>query len=142
MNDMRHIVLVIISAAAVLSGCSGAGKNKVLEPEEVVKAFCNAVTGGEYELALEFCDSTMMCQYVEGIRATVSEAARRDSSAAGIAAAILKEAEIEIGDIRKEQDRRLVDYSIVISDEIRKDKIATMKKEEGEWKIEAITDRI
>mgnify|MGYP006976630902 CR=1 FL=1 len=48
----------------------------------------------------------------------------------------------EIGETAKEQDKRLVNYAIVINEELRKDKVATMKKEEGEWKIVEITGGI
>lgn len=111
-------------------------------PTETVEAFCNALVSGEYDEAFSFCDSLQMQSYINNIRTAFGEAARRDSSAAAIAASILKEADIEIGETAKEQDKRLVNYTIVINEELRKDKVATMKKEEGEWKIEAITDRI
>ena len=111
-------------------------------PAETVEAFCNALVSGEYDEAFSFCDSLQMQSYINNVRTAFGEAARRDSSAAAIAASILKEAKIEIGETAKEQDKRLVNYTIVINEELRKDKVATMKKEEGEWKIEAITDRI
>ena len=36
----------------------------------------------------------------------------------------------------------MVNYTIIINEDLKKEKIASMKKEEGEWKIEAITDRV
>lgn len=111
-------------------------------PSETVEAFCSALISGKYEEAFSFCDSLQMQSYIDNIRAAFNEAARRDSSAAAIAASILKEAQVEIGEISKEQDKRMVNYTIIINEDLKKEKIASMKKEEGEWKIEAITDRV
>ena len=83
-----------------------------------------------------------MQSYINNIRTALDEAARRDSSAAAIATSILREAQIKIGETTKNQDKRTVNYTIVINEELKKDKVASMKKEEGEWKIEAITDRV
>ena len=139
---MKNTIIAIFVSLTVLAGCTGSGKAKEMGPSETVEAFCSALISGEYEEAFSFCDSLQMQSYINNIRTAFGEAARRDSSAAAIAASILKEAEIEIGETAKEQDKRLVNYTIVINEELRKDKVATMKKEEGEWKIEAITDRI
>ena len=141
-TDMKNTVIALLVSLAALTGCIGSGKSKEMGPAETVEAFCNALVSGEYDEAFSFCDSLQMQSYINNIRTAFGEAARRDSSAAAIAASILKEAEIEIGETAKEQDKRLVNYTIVINEELRKDKVATMKKEEGEWKIEAITDRI
>lgn len=125
---------------AVLAGCTGSEKE--MGPAEIVETFCNALICGEYDKAFSFCDSLQMQSYIKNIRTAFEEAARRDSSAAAIAASILKEAHIEIGEITRDQDRKLVNYTIVINEELKKDKVASMKKEESGWKIEAITDRV
>lgn len=139
---MKKIFIAFFISIAAITGCGRSEKGKEMGPAETVEAFCKALVSGEYDEAFSFCDSLQMQSYINNIRTAFGEAARRDSSAAAIAASILKEADIEIGETAKEQDKRLVNYAIVINEELRKDKVATMKKEEGEWKIEAITDRV
>lgn len=137
---MKKAVIALLVSLAVLAGCTGSEKE--MGPAETVETFCNALICGEYDEAFSFCDSLQMQSYINNIRTAFEEAARRDSSAAAIAASILKEAHIEIGEITRDQDRKLVNYTIVINEELKKDKVASMKKEESGWKIEAITDRV
>lgn len=139
---MKNTFIAILVSLTVLAGCTGSRKAKEMGPAETVEAFCSALISGEYDEAFSFCDSLQMQSYIDNIRAAFNEAARRDSSAAAIAASILKEAQVEIGEISKEQDKRMVNYTIIINEDLKKEKIASMKKEEGEWKIEAITDRV
>ena len=139
---MKNTFIAILVSLTVLAGCTGSRKAKEMGPAETVEAFCKALVSGEYDEAFSFCDSLQMQSYIDNIRAAFNEAARRDSSAAAIAASILKEAQVEIGEISKEQDKRMVNYTIIINEDLKKEKIASMKKEEGEWKIEAITDRV
>ena len=139
---MKNTVIALLVSLVALIGCTGSGKAKEMGPAETVEAFCSALIGGEYEEAFSFCDSLQMQSYIDNIRAAFNEAARRDSSATAIAASILKEAQVEIGEISKEQDKRMVNYTIIINEDLKKEKIASMKKEEGKWKIEAITDRV
>ena len=139
---MKNTFIAILVSLTVLAGCTGSRKAKEMGPAETVEAFCSALISGEYDEAFSFCDSLQMQSYIDNIRAAFNEAARRDSSAAAIAASILKEAQVEIDEISKEQDKRMVNYTIIINEDLKKEKIASMKKEEGEWKIEAITDRV
>ena len=137
---MKKTIIALALSVAVLAGCSGSKKE--MGPAETVEAFCSALISGEYEKAGSFCNDSQMQSYINNIRTALDEAARRDSSAAAIATSILREAQIKIGETTKNQDKRTVNYTIVINEELKKDKVASMKKEEGEWKIEAITDRV
>ena len=139
---MRKSATAMIVSLAALAGCGGSGKAKEMDPAEVVEAFCGALVGGEYGQALEYCISQDMQTYIDNIKTAYEEAAEHDTRAAEIAASVLKEAQIKIGDIEKNQDERLVNYAIVINDDLKKEKVASMKKEEGVWKISVITDRI
>lgn len=137
---MKKTFIAISVSLAVLAGCTGSSKE--MGPAETVEAFCSALISGEYDEAFNFCDSLQMQSYINNVRKASDEAARRDSSAAAIASSILKEAQIEIGETTKDQDKRMVNYTIVVNEELKKDKVASMKKEDGKWKIEAITDRV
>lgn len=142
MNDMKNYFFAAVIAICAITGCGGQKEKKVMGPEEVVETFCKAVLCREYDKASALCDSTIVESYIESYAASIEKAARQDSSAVAIAARMLETAEITIEDVNKIQDKRQISYTIVITDDLKKEKTATLRKEEGEWKIEAITDRI
>ena len=67
---------------------------------------------------------------------------RKDSGAVAIASAVLAEADFRTEDVVKDGDRRKVTYTIETGDGQNKRKTATVKKEEGVWKVEEITDSL
>lgn len=139
---MKKYFFAAVIAICAITGCGGQKEKKVMGPEEVVETFCKAVLCREYDKASALCDSTIVESYIESYAASMEKAARQDSSAVAIAARMLETAEITIEDVNKIQDKRQISYTIVITDDLKKEKTATLRKEEGEWKIEAITDRI
>lgn len=142
MNDMKKYFFAAVIAIFAITGCGGQKEKNMMGPEEVVETFCKAVICGEYDQASTLCDSIVVKAYIDSYAASMEKAARQDSSAAKIAEGLLRGAEIIIDDVAKEQDKRLISYTIAVADDLKKEKIATVKKVEGEWKIEAITDRI
>ena len=72
----------------------------------------------------------------------VSRIAQTDSTVASIAGSLLSSAAISIADIARDGDRRQIRYSIDASMGMKKDKIATVKKDNGVWKVERITDAL
>ena len=67
---------------------------------------------------------------------------KADSSAAAIAAAMLSEADFKVEDIAREGEKRHILYIMDAGNGLKKEKKATVRKEEGVWKVEQITDRI
>ena len=53
----------------------------------------------------------------------------------------MSDTEVLITDIVKNDQGRTIFYKLTATGGLTKEKIATLKKEEGEWKITAITDR-
>ena len=64
---------------------------------------------------------------------------KKDSNAFAIAAELLMETEVTIKAIEKVDGGRDVLYAIT-SGEYEKERKASVKKEEGKWKVAAITD--
>jgi hypothetical protein len=81
-----------------------------------------------------------MGSYLEMNRNNWEHMRQTDSTVAEIAASLLSSAEVEIGDVVRENDRRMVHYSIDAVMGMKKNKIATVKKEGSAWKVEKITD--
>lgn len=127
----------------VVTTCSCGPKDqeqKALGPEETVQAFYKAVSRGDFEAAAGLCDTVSMGSYLEMNRNNWEHMRQTDSTVAEIAASLLSSAEVEIGDVVRENDRRMVHYSIDAVMGMKKNKIATVKKEGSAWKVEKITD--
>lgn len=129
--------LIFILAAASLAGCSG-GKKADLGPKETLQMFYEHICSGEFSEAQTLCDNTSMSEYIE----TFSSAwAKTDPAISAIASDILSDLTIKITEEQKNGQTRTIFYELTVSDSQNKEKIATLRKEEGAWKIEAITDR-
>ena len=136
-------IFAAMAVGAMLCACgSGTKEGQAVElgPEETVAAFYKAVSGGDFGSARTLCDTVAMNIYLSDYQAKWKEIAKADSTVAGIAAALLSSAEISIVETHREGDRRNVRYSIDAGLGNKKEKIATVKKEEGVWKVEKITD--
>ena len=137
----------VLGAAAVMIlmavGCGERSEKKAVEalgPEETVEAFCRAVAGGEFKEAAALCDTASMQAYIDRYAEAWKMQAKKDSSATAIAAATLSEAEFVFDKAIKDGDTRTVLYTISSGEEMTKRKTATVKKVEGVWKVEKITD--
>lgn len=134
--------LIIAGAAVMMVACGrkDGGKAVVMSPEETAVEFCRAVAGGDFAEASALCDTLAMKEYIEGQEKAWSMLHKTDSSAYRIAVGLLAEAEMTVEDVMKEGDERHVFLTIGF-EENRKEKLVILKKEEGEWKVTAITDR-
>ena len=141
---MRRKVLGAMAAIILtVAGCGGGNEKKAGEamgPEETVEAFCRAVARGDFAAAMTLCDTTAMSPYIRKYAEAWDMLAKKDSGATAIAGAILSEAEFVFEKTVKDGDSRTMTYTIG-KDGMTKRKTATVKKEEGVWKVERITDR-
>lgn len=142
---MKKITSYIIGIAAALT-LVGCGENRsqeaVLGPEETVEAFWRAAAGGDFDQAKTLCDTTSMAEYIDRCRVGWEKTMQADSSAALIAAGILSSAEITFTGNTKEGDARKITFAIKAEMGMEKEKSATVKKKEGVWKVEKMTDGI
>ena len=125
-------------AFLVGNGCSGS-QSVEMGPAEVVEAFNRAVTAGDFDKASELCDTVSMKDYLESYKEAWDVLNAEDSTVLTIASSILEKAVIEVEDVRKEGEKRVVLYSLE-ADGHSKTRKAVVKKEEGAWRVERITD--
>ena len=123
----------------ILTGCKGAEKEKVMGPEQTVEAFCRAVTAGEWAEAEALCDTLSMREYLDSYKEAWETLHKADSCAMAIAKGILAGTVMSVDDIRKEDDRRIISYTLT-ADGNRKARKAVVRKEEGAWRVERISD--
>ncbi len=137
---MKFLKYIFISLA-LLATVSCTGKKETLTPEAVAEAFARSVAAGDFEAAKSLCDTASMNIYLENYREAMNSLQKEDSCALAIASSMLAGAEFEVTGTEKNGEERIIEYRISAEgfDRTRK---ATVKKEEGEWKVTAITDVI
>ena len=130
---------IYISAAIVLTaiGCSQ-NSSAALGPSETIEAFYKAIFSGDFDKADGFCAETDTNEYVARLQEGWTKS---DESIKAILPEILSECLVEVTDIVKNGQERTIFYKMTTTDGQSKEKIAALKKEEGVWKITAITDR-
>lgn len=133
------IAIGALAASIILTkGCSD---KTVMEPAEVVEAFTKAVATGRFEDAAALCDTSSMSGYIGTYRKVLNKRAVSDSTATAIAASILGNLEVTVNEVSKSKGTRTVFYTIADTYGHTKEKIATIKNVEGEWKVTEIRDR-
>lgn len=123
------------------AGCGGnnAEEKKAMGPEAAVETFCRAVAAGDFETAGGLCDTVSMKGYLDEWRKVWNDLQKEDSSALAIASSMLSGAEIEVIRTERNGEKRTVLYRIEAEGN-SKTRTATVKNEEGEWKVEEISD--
>ena len=134
-NHIMKRIAIILGIAATMAACSQ-NNDSVLSPEGTLEAFHKALYSGEFEQATALCDTLGMKEYVDSFR-TVWQ--RSDAGITGIVSDIMSETQLKITDTKKSEEGRTIFYELSF-DGKSKTKTASMKKEEGEWKIAKITD--
>lgn len=138
---MRNKIFIaaLIGICTLMHGCRDAEEEKAMGPEAAVEAFCRAVAAGDFETADELCDTVSMKGYMDEWRKVWNDLQKEDSSALAIASSMLSGAEIEVIRTERNGDKRTVLYRIEAEGN-SKTRTATVKNEEGEWKVEEISD--
>lgn len=135
-EGMRNLLILTI-ITALMTGCFQ-GREAELGPEETLETFYRVLCTGDFDSAAALCDSLSMDGYIDGYGRTFMEC---DSTVRAIVADILSEMTVTVTDVEKSGDNRTVFYELTTTGGCCKEKVATLRKEEGAWKIEAITDR-
>lgn len=129
--------MIMAGIAAILTGCFQ-NKGEELGPEDTLRSFYTELCAGDFGKAESLCDSLTMDGYLDGFRKVWDES---DSSVCAIASDILSEMAVAVTDVEKNGHNRTIFYELTALDGQNKEKVATLRKEEGGWKIERITDR-
>ena len=119
--------------------CSCGEKSSEMGPVETVEAFCKAVTAGQWDEAESLCDITTMKDYISTCQDAFEKMREQDNAVMAIAEGIIAGSEITVNDSRKVEDKRVVTYTLTTG-EYSKTRKATLRKEEGEWRVEKIED--
>ncbi len=135
-------VLAAVAAAAMLFL---SGEEKVHEtvkagPEEVVIEFSEAMMVGDFEKAQSLCDHAAMQEHIDAYTRKWEAMSLKDSAAFASTVKILGETTIEIDEVEMQDGVCFIDYTLRLDKNARKCR-ASLKKEEGEWKVTEITDR-
>ena len=132
--------LKISAVAAGLICLFGCGETSAeLGPVETVEAFCKAVTVGQWEEAEALCDTETMGEYLDSHKEAWEELQKEDSNVVSIAQSIIAGTVLTVVNTHKEDDKRVVEYTLT-ADGNSKVRKATLRKEEGAWKVEKITN--
>ena len=137
MKKIGFILICIAGLAAV--GC-GSGKNEIA-PAEVVVRFHHALTSMDFSVADEYCTDGAVQEYMATFKTACEQRLKKDNAATEAAVLLLSKDEVIIEDTARNKDQRTVFYTISDGCGQTKDKVAVLKKVEGEWKIAEIKDR-
>ena len=108
-------------------------------PVETVEAFCKAVTSGEWAKAEAICDTLTMKEYLDEYQQTWEMLKEEDSDAMAVAQTLFGDADLKAESVKREEDKRIVTYSLSV-DGLTKTKKAILRKVEGAWRVEKIQD--
>lgn len=132
-------LFVVMFAISIVKTCGGKDRQDQTGPEGIVETFYRSLCAGDFDKARSLCDTLEMEDYLGGFQdAWESE----DSTVRAIASDILSEMTVNITDTERDGQTRTVFYELSGPGGSDKEKAATLSKEEGEWKIKKITDRI
>ena len=137
---MKRIIFFLCIALLSISCLWSCGeKSSEPGPVETVEAFYKALTAGQWAEAEALCDSVTMKQHIHTYKDACGQMQKSDSTVMAIAAGIMAGSEIDVTDSHKEDDKRVVTYTLKTG-EFSKTRKATLRKEEGAWRVEKIAD--
>lgn len=140
MKTILKKTFIGITAAAIfiMSGCNGS-RSVEMGPAETVEAFNRAITAGDFGKAATLCDTVAMKDYLESYKEAWNAICLEDSTVLSIASSILEKTVTDVEEVKKEGDDRVVLYTLR-ADGHSKTRKAVLRKEEGAWRVERITD--
>jgi hypothetical protein len=145
------VLIVILALAAVMFGGGVKGKSKETGPEDVVLAFIEAMKAGDFDKARSLCDVTSMKEYMDAYIQRWNTLSQKDSASFVSTKNLISETEVHLidklgaefkkSDMQEEKGTCIVRYMIEMAGN-QKECFATLRLEEGEWKITEITSEI
>jgi hypothetical protein len=110
-------------------------------PEEVLTSFSESMKRGDFKKAKGMCDTVSMQDYLDAYIRKWEEKSQKDSAAFASTVNVLSETVMEIGNLEEMDGVCFIDYTLTLDGNTRQSR-ASLKKEEGEWKVAEITGRI
>ena len=132
-------VIGVAAAFFLFTGNDASGSARSNTPEAALQEFYSSLTSGDFGKAADLCDQAAMESYLSSYKAEWEELKQADSTAHAEVMEMMKNTEIIVSEITEEEGRCQVTYRIEAlgSTKIR---TAELRKEEGEWLVEKITD--
>ena len=141
-RSTKSNILIVLGAAIAVFGFSlfkmKSDKNSETGPEKVLATFYESLYTGDFGSAKALCDTLSMSAYIKDFQSAWNAA---DKEIMDAVPGIMSKIKLSATDIEKDGHTRTIFYTLTAPEGKTKEKIAAMRKEEGEWKIAAITDR-
>lgn len=141
--------LVYITGAAIIAalpfflfngGDSSSKAEKNLGPEAVVENFTSAMKEGNFDKAENLCTADTMKVYMDAYKQKWEELKEANGEAFEETVKVLAGTEIHFEGMQEIDGMCMVDYTLEMNG-VQKKHQATLRKEEGEWKVVKITDK-
>lgn len=137
--------VAIGAAAAVILIISGSRKEKEekMEAAETVELFCRSVASGDWEDAAQVCDTLLMQDYIDRCRNIwETETDREEKRIVELAKEMMSSMTFTALQEKKVPGGVEVSFCIEMEGEEARYRTATLKRQEGIWKVTEITDSI
>ena len=135
--------IAILGVGACLlfgNGETSSREEKKLGPEAVVGEFFSAMKAGEFKTAEKFCNADSMTVYMNAYQQKWKKLSENNKGTFEETAKILSETQIDFNGMQELDGVCIVDYTLEMNG-IQKMHQATLRMEEGEWKMVRITDK-
>ena len=132
---------IFASITFLSSGDDSAARGEQSTPQKTLESFYAAMKTGDFDTAMTLCDMESMNGYISTYRQEWMEMSMKDSAQFAAIASIIAGTTLSVDKIHEEDGVCTLDYTLSMDGTTKRCK-ATTKKEEGEWKVAAITNEI
>lgn len=109
--------------------------------ESVLERFIYALRDGDFETASSMCDTTSLQDYLDAYKQGWEKQSMKDSADFAAIRSIIANTTMSTDKMEELDGVCIIDYTLSMDDQTKRCQ-ATVKKEEGEWKVAAITNEI
>ena len=143
--DRRKFILLtgaaLLAASAIFIFSSRSDEGEKPGPEGVVTEFVSAMKTGDFDKAYGLCDTSSMSDHLKAYAQMWEEKSQQDSAAFSAINEILAGTQVHIQSMAEADGTCVVEYMLEMEG-ARKESSATLRLEEGEWKIVEITSKL
>ena len=141
---MSFVLIACAIAAMLVPSEKDSGKETAVEEnkaEIALENFIYALRDGDFETAFSLCDTTLMHDYLEAYKQIWEAKSQKDSASFAALTSKVGNIILHTTDLKELDGVCIIDYTLSM-DEFTKQCSATVRKEEGEWKVATITNGI
>lgn len=141
---MSFVLIACAIAAMLVPSEKDSAKETAREEnkaEIALENFIYALRDGDFETAFSLCDTTLMHDYLEAYKQLWEVKSQKDSAYFAALTSKVENTTIHTANVKELDGVCIIDYTLSM-DEFTKQCSATVRKEEGEWKVVTVTDEI